>query len=201
MEFILASSNGHKAEEFNLLFSGSKLNVVAADLKIEVEETGKSFRENALLKAEAYFKKYKKPTLADDSGLTVHALPDELGIYSARFGGEGLSDKDRALLLLEKMAHVSKADRQAFFTCVLCFYISPEEIYFFEGRMQGAIGDQYVGEHGFGYDPVFIAEKSNDGSLAQSPEYKKEFSHRAQACKESLAFFERGYCQKASNSL
>lgn len=201
MEFILASSNAHKAEEFNILFKGSPLNVLAADSKIEVEETGKTFRENALIKAEAYFKKYKRPTLADDSGLTVHAIPEELGIYSARFGGEGLSDKDRALLLLEKMAKVSKADRTAFFTCVLCFYISPEEIYFFEGRMQGTIGDQYIGEHGFGYDPVFIPEKSNDVSLAQSPEYKKEYSHRAQACKESRAFFERGYCQKASNSL
>ncbi|GAB4415917.1 MAG: RdgB/HAM1 family non-canonical purine NTP pyrophosphatase [Bacteriovoracaceae bacterium] len=201
IDFILASSNSHKAEEFNVLFQSSPIKVSAAETKIEVDETGESFRENALLKAEAYYKKFKKPTLADDSGLTVLALPDELGIYSARFGGAGLTDRQRAVLLLEKMQDISEGSREAFFTCVLCFYLSPKEIFFFEGRLRGAIGHEYIGEHGFGYDPVFIPEKGNGKTLAELPELKDQISHRATAVKEAVTFFERGYCQKAEHSL
>lgn len=197
LELILATSNQHKAEEFNLLFKNSPLKVVAASSKIEVDETGTSYRENALLKAEAYYKKFAVPTLADDSGLTVVALPNELGIYSARFGGDGLNDKDRAMLLLEKLKDVAEADRSAYFTCVLCFYLNPREIFFFEGRMRGAIGHNYQGDHGFGYDPVFIPEKGDGRKLAELPDIKDSFSHRALAVKESIIFFERGYCQKA----
>ena len=188
MKFILASSNKHKVEEFNDFFKASKLEVISPSEKIEVVEDGNSFNENALKKASAYFEKYNSPVLADDSGLVVEAMPGELGVYSARFGGEGLTDKDRALLLLEKMK--DEKNRKAYFNCTLCFYISPEEVYFFEGRFKGEIIDEYIGDHGFGYDPVFKGESQEQGqSVAMDPEYKSQNSHRSIAVKQALKFF------------
>lgn len=132
---ILASGNAHKAEEFADLFDSEILNISAAANKLEVVEDGDSFQANALIKAQAYYLQFKKPVLADDSGLVVTALPGELGIHSARFGGEGLGDPERAALLLERLKDAT--DRSAYFVCQLCFYFSPKEIYFFEGRLTG----------------------------------------------------------------
>ncbi len=181
MEFLLATSNQHKAEEFNQLFNPEIVKISAASKKLEVEETGLSYFENALLKAQAYYREYKRPILADDSGLNVEALPEDLGIYSARFGGSGLTDFDRAQLLLKKMVGIT--NRQAYFTCVLCAYMHPDEIYYFEGRLPGLIGHEYKGTTGFGYDPVFIPlEKQNEGlTVAELHEWKTKNSHRAQA--------------------
>lgn len=181
MELLLASSNPHKAEEFSELFDPHLVKVVAAPDKLEVVEDGASFFENALLKAKAYYDTYKRPVIADDSGLTVLALPDELGLQSARFGGPGLSDRERAELLLKKMDGVS--NREAYFSCVLCVYFNESEIFYFEGRMAGTIGYAYRGTTGFGYDPVFIpAEKAQEGlSVAELHEWKQKNSHRALA--------------------
>ncbi len=185
--FVLASSNKHKIEELNHLFKGV-VRIEAPEQKIEVVEDGNSFEENALKKAKAYFDKYKKPSVADDSGLVVNALPEELGIYSARFGGEGLNDKDRYELLLKKLENTE--DRSAYFVCVLCFYINDAEIYFFQGKLDGEIAQIPIGEEGFGYDPVFLASKAGGKSLAQDPQWKSLNSHRALAVKEAKSFFE-----------
>ncbi|RZF22874.1 MULTISPECIES: RdgB/HAM1 family non-canonical purine NTP pyrophosphatase [Halobacteriovorax] len=187
MNFILASGNAHKAEEFGILFKDSNVTVKAAPTKLEVVEDGTTYQENALKKAQAYYEEFKKPVLADDSGINVEALPDELGIFSARFGGEGLTDKQRAELLLEKL--LDKEKREAFFTCVLCFYISPEEIYFFEGRMEGEISDSYVGDGGFGYDPVFCPKAFPNKTVAELEEWKNANSHRAKAVESAVKFF------------
>lgn len=191
MELILATSNSHKAEEFNELFKDSGIKIVAANDKIEVIEDGFSYFDNALLKAKAYFKKYGAPVIADDSGLNVEALPGQLGIHSARFGGEGLDDKDRAKLLLEKLK--GQEFRQAYFTCVLCIYLSEEEYYFFEGRMQGVIGDEYVGQTGFGYDPIFIPNEliTQKQTVSENHEWKKLNSHRALAVKAAYSFLKQ----------
>lgn len=182
MELLLASGNAHKAEEFSELFDSNILKVKAAPEKLDVVEDGTTYFENALLKARAYYDKYKVPVIADDSGLNVAALPDELGLHSARFGGAGLTDRDRAELLLKKMDGVS--NREAYFSCVLCVYISEKEIFYFEGRMAGAIGYAYRGSTGFGYDPVFIpADKAEEGlTVAELHEWKQKNSHRAVAC-------------------
>lgn len=188
--FILASGNAHKAQEFKELF-GRSIDVKAAPESIEVDETGKTFTENAFLKAEAYYKKFKTPALADDSGLVLEGMPDLLGIHSARFE-PGLKDyKDKCQRLLQIYQERKVENRNAYFVCVLCFYVSPDETYFFEGRVHGKIGDSFKGEHGFGYDPIFIPErKEEDGkSLAELPEWKNEFSHRAKAVHSALSFF------------
>jgi len=187
LSLILASANAHKAQEFKELFSGS-IEVTPALKTLEVDETGTTFTENAFLKAKAYYEACKAPTLADDSGLIIESLPDILGVQSARFAPELSLYTEKCQSILKLLE--SKEDRRAYFVCVLCFYLSPEEVYFFEGRVHGVIGAESRGEHGFGYDPIFVPErKENDGkSLAELPQWKNEFSHRAKASSAALQF-------------
>ena len=187
-EFILASGNLHKAQELSCYLAPA-ITVQEASQSLKVVEDGSSFEANSYKKAQAYFEYFGHPTIADDSGLVVEALPNELGIHSARFGGEGLSDRERAEKLLEKLA--GHPNRNAFFICYLCFYLSEKETFFFEGRLVGTIARQCSGDAGFGYDPVFIPQKGKGNfTLAQRPEWKDEYSHRAQACRAAKAFFE-----------
>ena len=186
-ELTLASGNANKAQEFSDLFDKNIVRIIPAPRLCEVEETGTSFQQNSLLKAEKYFQTLQKPTLADDSGLEVLALPGEMGIHSARFGGEGLSVRDRANLLLKKL---EGKRREALFVCFLCFYLSPREIFFFEGRMEGSVSRGYRGGSGFGYDPVFIPTYGEgEKTLAEIPQWKREYSHRAKAVHLAQNFF------------
>jgi XTP/dITP diphosphohydrolase len=188
IELLLASGNTHKAEEFSELFDSKIISVKAARKKLEVIEDGLSYFENAKLKAEAYYKEFKVPVLSDDSGLNVEELPSELGIHSARFGGDGLADRDRAMLLLDKMEDIK--NRAAYFSCILCVYLNEREIFFFEGRMNGSIARNYKGESGFGYDPVFIpSDIDGDLTVSELPEWKKSNSHRALASQLAQKFF------------
>lgn len=186
--FLLASGNAHKAEEFKELFQGT-LTINPAPQTLEVDETGKTYTENAFLKAKAYYDTYKTPALADDSGLNVEALPDILGVQSARFSPELEDYSDKCKKVIQLLS--TKENRSAYFVCVLCFYLSPDEVYFFEGRVHGAIAFELKGEKGFGYDPIFIPERKElDGkSLAELPVWKNEFSHRAKASQSALHFF------------
>lgn len=181
LELTLASGNVHKKKEFAKLFDPQYIVVKNAPIQIEVIEDGESYFENALLKAKAYYENLKVPVLSDDSGLSVLALPEDLGVHSARFGGLGLTDQKRAELLLKKMEGV--INREAFFTCVLCVYFNEREIFYFEGRMNGSIAHRYQGTGGFGYDPVFVPnEKQKEGStLAEISEWKELHSHRKMA--------------------
>lgn len=189
MKFLLASNNPHKLKE--LVDLG--LDLEAAPKDLEISETGSTFYENAKLKAQGYFEFFKKPTLADDSGIIVEALPDELGVSSARFGGGSLSDLEKNQLLLKKMQEIE--DRKAYFVCVLCFYLNPDEIFFFEGRLNGSISLEIKGDGGFGYDPVFIPEEFSDVTLAMMPDYKSKNSHRVKALNLALQFFSKRNCQ------
>lgn len=186
--FLLASGNAHKAEEFKELFQ-NVIQVNPAPRTLDVDETGKTYFENAFIKARAYYDTYKVPTLADDSGLNVETLPEILGLQSARFAPELPNYQDKCQKVIDLLAPSS--NRGAYFVCVLCFYLSADEVYFFEGRVHGHIGTEIKGEKGFGYDPIFIPErKENDGlSLAELPEWKNEFSHRAKAVQSALQFF------------
>jgi XTP/dITP diphosphohydrolase len=181
IELLLASGNSHKSLEFNDLFDTNLIKINAATEKLMIEECGSSYFENALIKAKGYYDKFKVPVIADDSGLNVLALPNDLGLHSARFGGEGLNDRERAELLLNKLE--SSANREAFFSCILCVYFNENEIFYFEGRLNGSISYNYRGTTGFGYDPVFIpSEMSNDGlTLAELHDWKQKNSHRALA--------------------
>lgn len=187
---VLASGNAHKAEEFKELF-GEVVEVSPAAKALEVDETGHTFTENAFIKAKAYYEAFKRPVLADDSGLTIEAVPDLLGVKSARFAPELKTYAEKNRYLLEILEKEKLEDRRAHFTCVLCFYFSPQEVFYFEGRVHGSIGSELKGQGGFGYDPIFIPDrKENDAkSLAELPEWKNEFSHRAKASQAALQFF------------
>lgn len=188
IELILATGNAHKAQEFAELFDSKIVTVKSAPHKLDVVEDGLSYFENALLKAQAYYREFKKPIIADDSGINVEALPSELGIHSARFGGENLKDFERANLLLKKMEVVQQ--REASFTCVLCVYLNEKEIFYFEGRMSGAIASSYKGEAGFGYDPVFIPTEGPESlTIAELSDWKNKNSHRAIAVSLAQKFF------------
>ena len=188
MEFILATSNEHKVLEFNELLKDSDLSFKASVKKLDVIENGDTFNENAFKKAKAYYEEFKSPVVADDSGLVVSALPNQLGVQSARFAPElkDYKDKNKKLISL-----LNGLDKSAYFVCVLCFYINDNEVFFFEGRVHGKISDEIKGEHGFGYDPVFLPTGQADLSMAQLPEWKNENSHRAKALKEAVNFFKK----------
>jgi XTP/dITP diphosphohydrolase len=190
-DLILASGNSHKAEEFSELFDSNILNIKAAQKKLDVVEDGLTFRENALKKGVAYYNEFQLPVMADDSGLVIEALPDQLGIHTARFGGEGLSARQRNELLIKTMSEIEELEkRAAYFICVLCFYLNESEVFFFEGRVDGHISFELSGDQGFGYDPVFLPVNGPEGlSLAEVPEWKNEHSHRAVACQHAQKFF------------
>lgn len=192
MNFVLASSNAHKAEELNELLNSGGISISPASQKFEIIEDGKSFQENALKKAEGYFKELKTPTVADDSGLVIPARTDILGIHSARYAPEASDYKEKNEVLLKDIESLSDDERKAYFVCYLCFYISSEEIYFFEGRVHGKMAKKASGRDGFGYDPVFLPDGQDGKSLAQVGEWKMLNSHRAKACSAAQKFFQ-GY--------
>ena len=192
MEFTLASANAHKAEELNDLLNESGVRIVPSTKKLDVVEDGLTFQENALLKAKAYFDEFGVPCVSDDSGLVLPAREDILGIHSARYAPEAIDYKEKNDILLQDIQGLDGDKRKAYFVCYLCFYISPSEVFFFEGRVHGVIGDKQAGDDGFGYDPIFYPDGCNDKSLAELPEWKMKNSHRAKACISALNFF-KGY--------
>ncbi|ASV12783.1 RdgB/HAM1 family non-canonical purine NTP pyrophosphatase [Leptospira santarosai] len=189
-QIAFATNNQHKVKEVDsILFELGIQILTPKDLKISfnAEETGSTFAENALIKARELFRLTKLPSIADDSGICVSALGGEPGVYSARFGGPGLKDEDRALLLLEKMK--GKSDRRAHYVCVIAFVDETTER-IFEGGCEGIISEEYdrVGMYGFGYDPIFIYLPFQK-PFSQVPESEKNsVSHRKKAL-EGLSKF------------
>ena len=148
-------------------------------IDIEVEETGSTFAENAMLKAEAICEAAKLPAIADDSGLCVDALNGGPGVYSARYGGEGLDDRGRTALLLENMR--GQTTRAAHFTCAIACVFPNGDTLSAEGRCDGTIAFAPMGEGGFGYDPVFFVPELAKTFSQLMAEEKNEISHRGRA--------------------
>lgn len=185
MEIVLATGNMHKKKELEQILSGHKI-LIPSDLGVDFDcdETGLTFMENALLKAETLYELVKRPVLADDSGLCVQALDGAPGIYSARYGSEGgvnLSDSDRNTLLLKNIEKVE--DRTAFFVCAMVLITAPYRIYSVQEAFDGAIAQAPYGGGGFGYDPVFIDALSGKTAAELSDEEKNLVSHRGKAGK------------------
>lgn len=147
----------------------------------DVEETGHSFRDNAVLKATGYARQSGLLTLADDSGLEVDALDGAPGVQTARFGGEGLTSEERYRLLLEQMEGVPAERRTARFRCVVAL-ASPEGLLeTAEGTVSGRITSRPTGAGGFGYDPVFFVEEQGRTMAELPAATKNAISHRARA--------------------
>lgn len=149
----------------------------------EVEETGRTFVENAILKARCAAHYAGLPAIADDSGLEVDALRGAPGIYSARFSGEGATDARNNQKLLELLAETPEAQRTARFQCVLVYLRHPDDPtpLICQGSWEGRILNEPCGENGFGYDPLFWVPEHNRASAELSKEMKNGISHRGKA--------------------
>ncbi len=187
-EIILASQNKGKVEELVSYINDKNIALVLAPENLHVAEVGETFQQNALIKASVYYEKFKKPVLSDDSGLCLDAYPEIMGVDTANYRKELPSSKDKCEALLEYYAKNQEKNRHASFICHLCLYFSPQEIFFFEGVMKGAISIELKGDTGFGYDPIFVPDGMNE-TLAELPEWKKEHSHRAKSAKAMRDFF------------
>jgi XTP/dITP diphosphohydrolase len=181
-ELVIASHNQGKINEFRQMLSPFGVTVYSAvDLKLpDVEETGTTFAENALLKAETLAAVSGKPCLADDSGLCVDALDGRPGVYSARYAPN--RDFDKAMqMLIDELQQTGKTDWSAHFSCVLALKIPSEEALLFEGRVDGKIVAERCGSNGFGFDPIFMPEGETRTFAEMSAEEKKHISHRGRA--------------------
>lgn len=182
MKFVLASQNQHKLAEMQAILSAHGVEVVLQGnlgLHVDVEETGTTFAENALLKARAVMEASGLPAIADDSGVCVDALNGAPGVYSARYGGPGLDDEGRYRLLLENMRGASS--RTAHFTSAIACVFPNGDVIEAEGVCPGSIGFAPVGDGGFGYDPVFFLPQLRKTYAQLTPEEKAAVSHRGKA--------------------
>ena len=181
-KFVLASHNPGKIKEMSTILARFGVEVVSPKdlgITVDVEETGTTFAENAMLKAKAICAAADLPAIADDSGLCVDALNGGPGVYSARYGGEGLDDKGRYTLLLNSLR--GQTTRAAHFTCAIaCAFPTGDELTA-EGQCHGTIAFAPMGEGGFGYDPVFLVPEKRKTFGQLTAEEKAEISHRGKA--------------------
>lgn len=182
MKMVLASKNAHKLTEMRSILGELGVEVVLESdvgLDVAVEETGTTFEENAVLKAVAVMKAGNLPAIADDSGLCVTALGGGPGVYSARYGGEGLTDRDRYNLVLDGLR--GEIDRSAKFVSVIACAFPNGDVLTCRGECPGMISSVPMGEDGFGYDPVFFVPEKKMTFAQMTSEEKNAISHRGVA--------------------
>ncbi len=191
-EIILASNNPNKLREMKAKLGAFGIEVMSqkeAGIDIDVEETGTTFEENAVLKASTIYDIAKKPVIADDSGLEIDYLNGAPGVYSHRFAGENATDADRINKVLTLLKDVPDEKRTARFHCCICYIDEKGEKHIFHGIAEGRIGYEPVGENGFGYDPIFIYEGKTFAQL--SGEEKNKVSHRGKAVQALEEFLKK----------
>ncbi len=179
---IFATSNAGKIREVKSILSAipiQTLNDITAVCPPPVEN-GKTFLENAEIKARQYFACIGSPVIADDSGLVVPALNGGPGVYSSRYSGEKANDADNNALLLQQMQTLESGERSAYFECVVVFKNAGFEKSFI-GRCHGEIGREPKGMNGFGYDPLFIVKEFGRTLAELTLTEKNSISHRAKA--------------------
>lgn len=182
MKAVLDSHNKKKMAEMRAILSELGVEILSqADVGVDIEpeETGTTFEENARIKAEAIMQATGLPAIADDSGLVVDALNGEPGVYSARYGGEGLDDTGRWQLLLKNME--GKENRACRFVSVICCAFPDGSQLMTRGECHGVVAEGPRGEGGFGYDPVFWLPEKGKSMAELSPEEKNSISHRGNA--------------------
>ena len=192
MKLVVGTYNAGKIKELNELLAGLPIEIFGLE-KFEnvadVEESGETFAENAILKASSYARQTGYWALSDDSGLEVEALKGAPGVYSARYAGENAGDADRIEKLLGELAETGDETRRARFVCVMALADEGGEIRFLaEGVCEGKIAQTTKGANGFGYDPVFVPEGFEQTFGELSSTVKGEISHRARAIKKIIRF-------------
>ena len=175
-KLIIATANKHKLAEIKSILKNCVNEIAPMPAGLEIEENGKTFMENSLIKAKAVYDKTKIPSLADDSGLCINALGGKPGLYSARYGGENLSYKEKMQMILEELRN--KKDRTAYFITSAVCMLNEKYYIALEGRVDGKIIESPRGFEGFGYDPIFMPEGFNITYAEMSAEEKNLISHR-----------------------
>lgn len=184
LALLIGTKNRGKLVEIQSILSGLDLQLLPlTDLAQapDIVEDGLTYRDNALKKAHTFAAWSGQLTLAEDSGLEVAALGGQPGIYTARFGGPGLSARERCLYLLERLHEVPEARRQAVFRCTAVLMDPAGHVTAHEGVCPGIIGHELRGEGGFGYDPLFLLPEYGCSMAELAAQTKDRISHRAQA--------------------
>ena len=186
MKFIIATHNMKKQAEMQRILSPLGVEVLTAEMAgvtlTDVEETGATFEENAVLKAESGCRESGLPCIADDSGLSVDFLGGEPGVYSARYCGKHGDDEANIQKLLKKLEGVPEEKRAARFVSVVCVCFPDGRKLTVDGKCEGKIGFEKHGDNGFGYDPVFMVGKKSFAEL--SADEKDKISHRGNALRK-----------------
>lgn len=183
-KLIFATGNADKLREFKEMLDPEAFEIMTmkeAGVDIEIEETGKTFEENARIKARAVAAHVDGIVIADDSGLVVDALGGEPGVYSSRYMGEDTPYEEKNAKIIERLRGLPQERRTARFVCALDVMLPNGEEQTVTGVMKGYIGEKPMGENGFGYDPIFYVEPQNVSTAFLSPEEKNAISHRGQA--------------------
>lgn len=183
-KFIVATKNRGKLKEIKEILAKFPFEVLSMSdegIEIDIEESGATFKENALIKAREVHNMTGEMVMADDSGLEVDYLDGAPGVYSARFAGEQSSDEEKNKKLLELLKDVPYEDRKARFVCVIAIILSNGEEFVVKGICEGYIGFKPEGKNGFGYDPLFIIPEFNMTTAQMKPEEKHKISHRGKA--------------------
>ena len=184
-EIIVASTNQGKIKEIKAMLKDIDIEVLSMkdvlEQELEIEETGTTFKENALIKAQTIANIVNKPVLADDSGLEVDALDKQPGIYSARFLGADTSYNIKNQYIIDAL---KDKERTARFVGAMALVIPGQEPILIEETMEGLINDKIEGANGFGYDPIFYFPPCQMTSAMMSMEEKNKYSHRAKALKK-----------------
>lgn len=194
-KFVIATNNQKKLAELKRILLPLGIDVVTAkEIGIDlgdVDENGSTFAENAYIKAKSAFDLLNGEycTVADDSGICVDALDGRPGVFSARYGGEGLSDKDKVQLLLSEMSDVDDSNRGAHFACAICAVMCDGTVITAQGKCFGTIARHQIGDGGFGYDPIFMVSGKSFSQLTD--EQKDECSHRGKALRQFKEKLER----------
>lgn len=184
---IVASGNQGKIREIREILAPLDLDVVSmkeAGIEVDVDETGTSFEENALLKARGIAMLTDDLVIADDSGLEIDYLNKEPGIYSARYLGRDVSYDIKNQNLLDRLEGVPDEKRSARFVCAVAAILPNKKELVVRGVMEGRIGYEIRGEHGFGYDPIFYLPEYGMSSAEILPEEKNKISHRGKALQQ-----------------
>lgn len=182
MKVIFATQNKGKSQEVKNLFEGTNIQIVSlADLgnDIDIEETGTTLYENALIKAKTIYEIYKMPVISDDSGLEIELLNGRPGVYSARYAGENCSFDDNNKKVTEELKSFPHPHRAKFVSQAL--YFDGSEIISFVGELPGRMIDKPRGNFGFGYDPIFIPDGFANTLAELTLEEKNVISHRAKS--------------------
>lgn len=194
MEILLATANLHKTREFREMFkSQPQLDIISLHQfpnYIAPEETGITFKENAILKAEHAARTLNKWALADDSGLVVPAIGGDPGVFSRRYAGPDATDSENREKLLETMKHLRGYDRTAYFECVLALANPDGLVKYVEGICEGHIVHEARGRNGFGYDPLFVKNDYEKTFSELDESVKNRISHRHKALERLLTFLE-----------